>query len=129
MLILFLSPGTNVPQGKNTVIGVKGSSVTIECHYDPAKIYSLKYLCKWRKNGCSRIIESTGFVYDTYEGRVAMFDNPQNGTFSVVMNQLRQTDEGYYWCMTNDERERKSSKELKIVEGMSSRTAGPLLAP
>ncbi|NWZ22657.1 PIGR protein, partial [Asarcornis scutulata] len=116
-LDLHVYEGSNVPQGKSTVIGVKGGSVTIECHYDPAKNYSLKYLCKWRKNGCSRIIENTGFVYDTYEGRVAMFDNPQNGTFSVILNQLRDSDKGYYWCMTNDERERKSSKELKIVEG------------
>lgn len=129
MLIEFLSPGSNVPQGKSTVTGVKGGSVTIECHYDPAKNYSLKYLCKWRKNGCSRIIENTGFVFDTYEGRVAMFDNPQNGTFSVVLNQLRDNDKGYYWCMTNDERERKSSKELKVVEGISSHIAGSLLAP
>ncbi|XP_032059263.1 polymeric immunoglobulin receptor-like [Aythya fuligula] len=116
-LDLHVYEGSNVPQGKSTVIGVKGGSVTIDCHYDPAKNYSLKYLCKWRKNGCSRIIENTGFVYDTYEGRVAMFDNPQNGTFSVILNQLRDSDKGYYWCMTNDERERKSSKELKIVEG------------
>ncbi|KAM9185129.1 polymeric immunoglobulin receptor [Mergus octosetaceus] len=116
-LDLHVYEGSNVPQGKSTVIGVKGGSVTIECHYDPAKNYSLKYLCKWRKNGCSRIIENNGFVYDTYEGRVAMFDNPQNGTFSIVLNQLRDSDKGYYWCMTNDERERKSSKELKIVEG------------
>ncbi|NXK50760.1 PIGR protein, partial [Chauna torquata] len=116
-LDLHVYEGTNVPQGKHTIFGVKGSSVTIECHYDPTKKYSLKYLCKWRKNGCARIIENSGFVLDIYEGRVAMFDNPENGTLSIVLNQLSDSDKGYYWCMTNEERERKTSKELKIIEG------------
>uniref|UniRef100_A0A8C9EZY2 Polymeric immunoglobulin receptor n=1 Tax=Pavo cristatus TaxID=9049 RepID=A0A8C9EZY2_PAVCR len=96
---------------------VKGSSATIDCHYDPTKNYSLKYLCKWRTTGCARIIDNTGFLPSSYEGRVAMFDNPKNGTFSIVLNQLRSSDEGFYWCMTNDHRERKRSVELTIIEG------------
>ncbi|NXL84716.1 PIGR protein, partial [Alectura lathami] len=116
-LNLHVYEGTNVPQGKSTLFGAKGSSVTFECHYDPTQNYLLKYLCKWRTNGCARIIDNLGFVMDPYEGRVAMFDNPTNGTLSIVMNQLRDSDKGYYWCMTNGERERKTSTELKIIEG------------
>ncbi|NXJ10107.1 PIGR protein, partial [Odontophorus gujanensis] len=116
-LDLHVYEGTKVPQGKHTIFGVDGSSATIECHYDPTKNYSLKYLCKWRTAGCARIIDNTGFLPAAYEGRVAMFDNPKNGTLSIVLNQLRSSDEGYYWCMTDDHRERKTSKELKIIEG------------
>lgn len=116
-LDLHVYEGTKAAQGKHTIFGVKGSSATIDCHYDPTKNYSLKYLCKWRTTGCARIIDNTGFLPGPYEGRVAMFDNPKNGTFSIILNQLSSRDEGFYWCMTDDHRERRTSKELKIVEG------------
>ncbi|XP_010722485.2 polymeric immunoglobulin receptor [Meleagris gallopavo] len=116
-LSVHVYEGTKAPQEKDTVFGIKGSSATIDCNYDPTKNYTLKYLCKWRTTGCARIIDNTGFLSIPYEGRVAMFDNPKNGTFSIILNQLRSSDEGFYWCMTNDHRERKTSKELKIIEG------------
>ncbi|NXF44610.1 PIGR protein, partial [Oceanites oceanicus] len=107
----------NVPQGKPTIIGVKGSSATFECHYEPLKKSSVKYWCKWRQNGCAKIIDSSGYVSDLYEGRVAMYDNPSNKTFTIILNQLKDSDKGYYWCMTNEEKEQQSSTELKIIEG------------
>jgi len=54
LLISLSSPGTKAAQGKHTIFGVKGSAATIDCHYDPTKNYSLKYLCKWRTTGCAR---------------------------------------------------------------------------
>ncbi|NXX39883.1 PIGR protein, partial [Tricholaema leucomelas] len=108
---------TNVPQGKPTIIGIKGSSATFECHYAPLRSSSLKYWCKWREKGCSRIIDSSGFVSPLYEGRVTMVNNPENKTFTVILNQLKDSDKGYYWCMTEEEKEQQSSTELKIIEG------------
>ncbi|XP_009325701.1 PREDICTED: polymeric immunoglobulin receptor [Pygoscelis adeliae] len=108
---------TNVPQAKPTIIGVEGSSVTFECHYEPLKKSSVKYWCKWRKNGCSRIIDSSGYVSDRYEGRVAMYDSPDNKTITIILNQLKDSDEGYYWCMTDEDKEQQSSTELKIIGG------------
>ncbi|NXG48157.1 PIGR protein, partial [Psilopogon haemacephalus] len=108
---------TNVPQGKPTIIGVKGSSATFECHYAPQRSSSLKYWCKWRQKGCSRIIDSSGFVSPLYEGRVALVNDPANQTFSIVLNQLKDSDKGYYWCMTEEEKEQQSSTELKIIDG------------
>lgn len=93
-LDLHVYEGTKAAQGKHTIFGVKGSSATIDCHYDPTKNYSLKYLCKWRTTGCARIIDNTGFLPGPYEGRVAMFDNPKNGTFSIVLNQLSSREIG-----------------------------------
>ncbi|NXR10112.1 PIGR protein, partial [Semnornis frantzii] len=108
---------TNVPQGKPTIIGVKGSSATFECHYAPLRRSSLKYWCKWRQKGCSRIIDSSGFVSPLYEGRVIIVDNPTNQTFSILLNQLEDNDKGYYWCMTEEEKEQQSSTELKVIDG------------
>ncbi|KAF1461106.1 Polymeric immunoglobulin receptor, partial [Pygoscelis antarcticus] len=108
---------TNVPQAKPTIIGVKGSSVTFECHYEPLKKSSVKYWCKWRQNGCSRIIDSSGYVSDRYEGRVAMYDSPDNKTITIILNQLKDSDNGYYWCMTDEDKEQQSSTELKIIDG------------
>ncbi|KAF1403618.1 Polymeric immunoglobulin receptor, partial [Spheniscus magellanicus] len=108
---------TKVPQAKPTITGVKGSSVTFECHYDPLKKSSAKYWCKWRQNGCSRIVDSSGYVSNLYEGRVAMYDSPDNKTITIILNQLKDTDKGYYWCMTDEDKEQQSSTELKIIDG------------
>lgn len=118
MFISSLSPESHVPQGKPTIIGVKESSVTFECRYDSLK-NSSKYWCKWRKNGCARIIDNSGYVSPLYEGRVAMFDNPDNKTITIILNQLKDSDKGYYWCMTDEEKEQQSSTELEIIDGTS----------
>ncbi|NXW57511.1 PIGR protein, partial [Eurystomus gularis] len=108
---------TNVPQGKPTIIGVKESSASFECRYSPAKSSSLKYWCKWRQQGCARIIDTSGFVWPAYEGRVAMFNSPANNTVTVILNQLNDNDKGYYWCMSEEEKEQQSSTELKVIDG------------
>ncbi|NXP02236.1 PIGR protein, partial [Thinocorus orbignyianus] len=108
---------TKVPQVKTKILGVNGSSVTFECRYEPLRSSSVKYLCKWRNNGCSKLIDTTGIVPPKYEGRVAMYNNPQNNSYSVILNQLTTDDEGYYWCMTDEENEQQSSTELKIITG------------
>ncbi|NXV39826.1 PIGR protein, partial [Rissa tridactyla] len=108
---------TKVPQGKPTIFGVKGSSVTFECRYEPLRKSSVKYWCKWRQNGCAKIIDNSGFVSPFYEGRVAMYNNPHNNTYTVILNQLKNSDSGYYWCMTEEEKEQQSSTELKIIDG------------
>ncbi|NXJ88649.1 PIGR protein, partial [Corythaixoides concolor] len=108
---------SKVPQGKTTITGVKGSSVAFECHYGTLKESSTRYWCKWRQNGCSWIISSSGYVSGLYEGRVAMYDNPDNKTITVILNQLNDSDKGYYWCMTDEEKEQQTSTELKIIDG------------
>ncbi|CAM5170407.1 unnamed protein product [Eretmochelys imbricata] len=115
---------TSVPQGRHVINGVIGGSVSVECRYDPRGNYTLKYWCKWRKNGCSQLINNLASMIDSYEGRIVLHDNPENGTFTVIMNRLTAADAGYYWCMTDGDTERKSTKELKIIEGQPGLT-GP----
>lgn len=108
------------PTQQSVLNGVQGGSVTVECHYNPKENNTLKYWCKWKKHGCTELISNKGFVLDSYEGRLMMHDDPENGTFTIILNQLQKDDIGYYWCMTNGKTERKSSVELKIVEGQPS---------
>ncbi|XP_009463948.1 PREDICTED: polymeric immunoglobulin receptor-like [Nipponia nippon] len=108
---------TSVPQGKPTIIGVKGSSATFECFYERLKEPTVKYWCKWRQQGCARIIDNMGYVSSLYEGRVAMYDSPGNATITIILNQLKDSDKGYYWCMTDEVKEQQSSTELKIIDG------------
>ncbi|XP_074971667.1 polymeric immunoglobulin receptor-like [Phalacrocorax aristotelis] len=108
---------TSVPQGKPVIFGIKGSSATFECHYEGLKTLSVKYWCKWRQQGCARIIDTSGYVSELYEGRVAMYDSPDNKTITIILNQLKDSDKGYYWCMTDEVKEQQSSTELKITDG------------
>ncbi|NWW61297.1 PIGR protein, partial [Ifrita kowaldi] len=116
-LDVFIYEDKNFPQLKTTVTGKKGSSATFECLYDPLRESATRIWCKWRAQGCDKIIDNTGYVKDRYEGRVAMFENPGNKTVTVVLNQLEAKDEGFYWCMSNELKEQQSSTELKVVDG------------
>ncbi|NXC59543.1 PIGR protein, partial [Aleadryas rufinucha] len=116
-LEVFIYEDKNFPQLKTAVTGVKGSSATFECLYDPLKKSSTRIWCKWRPQGCDKVIDNTGFVKMRYEGRVAMFENPENKTVTIVLNQLQARDEGFYWCMSNELKEQQSSTELKVVDG------------
>ncbi|NXO87754.1 PIGR protein, partial [Sitta europaea] len=116
-LDVFVYEDKNFPQLKTTVTGKSGSSATFECLYNPLKDSSTRIWCKWRGKGCDKIIDNTGYVKNRYEGRVAMFENPKNKTVTIILNQLQTTDEGFYWCMSNELKEQQSSTELKVVEG------------
>ncbi|XP_069732309.1 polymeric immunoglobulin receptor [Phaenicophaeus curvirostris] len=108
---------TKAPQGKPTIIGVKGSSATFTYHYEGLEKSLTKYWCKWRQYGCARIIDNMGFVSGLYEGRVAMFDNPENKSVTIILNQLKDSDKGYYWFMTDEVKEQQTSTELEIIDG------------
>ncbi|NWV92149.1 PIGR protein, partial [Machaerirhynchus nigripectus] len=116
-LDVFIYEDTNFPQLKTTVTGKKGSSATFECLFDPLKKSSTRIWCKWRPQGCDKIIDNTGYVKYNYEGRVAMFENPGNKTVTIILNQLEAKDQGFYWCMSNELKEQQSSTELKVVDG------------
>uniref|UniRef100_A0A8C0IBQ8 Ig-like domain-containing protein n=1 Tax=Bubo bubo TaxID=30461 RepID=A0A8C0IBQ8_BUBBB len=122
LLISFLSPESKVPQAKPIITGVKGSSATFECRYNPLQRSSGRYWCKWRQGGCARIIDTSGYVSYPYEGRVAIFDSPENMTMTVILNQLSDKDNGYYWCMTDEQKEQQTSTELKIIDGQPGLT-------
>ncbi|NXJ31065.1 PIGR protein, partial [Dicrurus megarhynchus] len=116
-LDVFIYEDKNFPQLKTSVTGIKGSSATFECLYNPLQKSATRIWCKWRVQGCDKIIDNTGYVKYGYEGRVAMFENPANKTVTIVLNQLEAKDKGFYWCMSNELKEQQSSTELKVVDG------------
>ncbi|NXR73979.1 PIGR protein, partial [Pycnonotus jocosus] len=117
-LDVFVYEDKTFPQLKTKVTGKTGSSATFECLYDPLKKSSARIWRKLREQGgYETIIDNTGFVKYNYEGRVAMFENPENKTVTIILNQLQAKDEGFYWCVSNELKEQQSSTELKVVEG------------
>lgn len=107
-------------QRQSLQTGVLGGSVSVQCHYDPKGNDTIKYWCKWKEYGCTLLINNFGFVLDSHEGRIVMHDSPENGTFTIILNLLQKEDAGHYWCMTDGKQERKSTVELRIIEGTTS---------
>lgn len=120
---LFVNEETVIPQSRSVVKGVAGGSVAIRCPYSPAESSSLKYWCRWEGDGnghCPLLVESQGLVKEEYEGRLALFEEPGNGTYTVILNQLTTQDAGFYWCLTNGDSRWRTTLELKVVEGEPS---------
>uniref|UniRef100_A0A452VN38 Polymeric immunoglobulin receptor n=1 Tax=Ursus maritimus TaxID=29073 RepID=A0A452VN38_URSMA len=117
---LFVNEETVIPQRSSVVKGVVGGSVAVLCPYNPKEANSLKYWCRWAdtQNGrCQPLVESDGLVKEQYEGRLTLHEEPGNGTYTVILNQLTTEDAGFYWCLTNGDTRWRSTVELKIVDG------------
>ncbi|XP_008936086.1 PREDICTED: high affinity immunoglobulin alpha and immunoglobulin mu Fc receptor [Merops nubicus] len=80
--------------------GKVGGSITHQCFYSttPANKHDRKYWCKMTRGVCSTIISTTGYTSEDYQGRVALEDIPQKGTFMVTMTELKENDTGTYQC-------------------------------
>lgn len=120
---LFVNEETAIPASPSVVKGVKGGSVTVSCPYNPKDANSLKYWCRWEEaqsGRCPQLVQSQGLVKEQYEGRLALFAEPGNGTFTVILNQLTDQDAGFYWCVTDGDSRWTSTVELKVVGGEPS---------
>ncbi|XP_043856055.1 polymeric immunoglobulin receptor [Dromiciops gliroides] len=117
-LQIFVSEETTVPKSSLVLKGPSGGSVSITCHYNPKENNTLKYLCIWKGSSqCTKLVDNLGVVAENYGGRVALFDHPENGTFTVILNQLTSEDEGYYWCLSNGNHNRKSAVKIDVTDG------------
>ncbi|KAF6293459.1 polymeric immunoglobulin receptor [Rhinolophus ferrumequinum] len=120
---LFVNEETTMPRIPSVVKGVVGGSVAVLCPYNPKDRDSLKYLCHWEEaqtGSCPQLVSSEGLVqeqYKQYEGRLVLYEEPGNGTYTVILNQLTPQDAGFYWCRTSGDSRWWSTVELKIVEG------------
>ncbi|KAM6165201.1 polymeric immunoglobulin receptor [Erethizon dorsatum] len=120
---LFVNQETIIPHTPTVVKGVTGGSVAVLCPYDPKESKSFKYWCRWEgeKNGrCPLLVESQGLVQEEYEGRLALYEEPGNGSYTVILNQLTTQDAGFYWCLTNGDTRWRTTVEIKVVDGEPS---------
>ncbi|XP_062066233.1 polymeric immunoglobulin receptor isoform X2 [Lepus europaeus] len=104
--------------------GFPGGSVTIRCPYNPKKDDSLMQLYLWEGSQTRHLLVDSGegLVQKDYRGRLALFKEPGNGTFSVILNQLAAEDKGFYWCVSDNDSPWTTSVELQIVDGDPSPT-------
>ncbi|CAM9885779.1 unnamed protein product [Bubo scandiacus] len=107
MVVLFLlaallqEPVSSTLYGSRFLTGEVGGSVTHQCFYSItlANKHDRKYWCKIAGNRvCYTIISTTGYTSKDYAGRVSLEDTPQNGTFTVMMTELKKSDTGTYRC-------------------------------
>ncbi|XP_008152394.2 polymeric immunoglobulin receptor [Eptesicus fuscus] len=119
---LFVNEETTMPRSVSVMKGVVGGSVAMLCPYHPKDKNSWKYWCRWNEqnSGCPQLVNSEGLVREQskpYEGRLALYEEPGNGTYTVILNQLTTKDAGFYWCLTSGDTRWWFTVELKIVEG------------
>ncbi|KAK6472080.1 CMRF35-like molecule 1 [Huso huso] len=81
---------------KDMVTGWIQELVTIQCRYDKGFNNYVKY---WSKG---RIFKDSTVLVKTDEtktpNRISISDNKTEGVFTVTMRDLREEDEGRYWC-------------------------------
>ncbi|XP_039241982.1 polymeric immunoglobulin receptor-like [Pipra filicauda] len=111
-----------LPRRPKFLSGTVGGSLSFQCHYDPKGSYKKKYLCRWEEGSCSLLLDTDGFVHESYKGRVqTTSSDPKHGTFTVVMSQLREEDSGWYWCRAaSGHTEHTSSVKLHIHKELCS---------
>ncbi|XP_041504393.1 polymeric immunoglobulin receptor [Microtus oregoni] len=116
---VFVNKESTMPTTRTVVKGVTGGSVAITCPYNPKDSGSLKAWCRWEADGngrCPVLVESHGTVNEGYEGRLALFDQPGDGTYTIILNQLTTQDAGFYWCLTDGDSRWRTTVELQVSE-------------
>ncbi|NXL56190.1 PIGR protein, partial [Chordeiles acutipennis] len=116
VVALQVTTASTLPKRPKFLSGTVGGSLSIKCHYDPKGNYEKKYLCRWKEASCSLLVDVDGFVHESYKGRIEIVSSDQeNGTYTVVMSQLREEDAGWYWCgAKHGQTEHTSSVKLLI---------------
>ncbi|XP_059805794.1 polymeric immunoglobulin receptor-like [Hypanus sabinus] len=95
LLIGFL-PVSGALWAEKSVRGVVGRATTIDCHYQEHHRSNTKYWCNGWTPLCSIVVETKG--HHGRRGRVSITDNPEQGIFTVTMEDLRSGDTGWYSC-------------------------------
>uniref|UniRef100_A0A8C6Z544 Polymeric immunoglobulin receptor n=1 Tax=Nothoprocta perdicaria TaxID=30464 RepID=A0A8C6Z544_NOTPE len=87
--------GATVPQGGPGTVELWVTAGRKEGAADFQEIY----VCRWSAGRCRRLLDSSGFVHGSYEGRARLgHRDAERGTFTVLLRRLREDDAGWYWC-------------------------------
>ncbi|NXR45618.1 PIGR protein, partial [Hippolais icterina] len=98
-VVLQVATASTLPRRPKFLSGTVGGSLSFQCHHDPKGTYERKYLCRWQGGSCPVLLDLQGFVLESYRGRLRVSSvDPEHGSFTVLLRQLREEDEGWYWC-------------------------------
>ncbi|NWW03015.1 PIGR protein, partial [Oreocharis arfaki] len=98
-VVLQVATASALPRRPKFLSGAVGGSLSFQCHHEPRGTYEKKYLCRWKGGSCPVLLDDEGFVLEPYKGRIQMSgSDPERGTYTVVLRQLREEDAGWYWC-------------------------------
>ncbi|XP_059806125.1 Fc receptor-like protein 5 isoform X1 [Hypanus sabinus] len=98
--VLFICslPVSDALWAEESVRGVVGRAITIDCHYETHYHSQAKYWCHGRTRQCSVLVETKG--QHGRSGRVSITDkqNLSKRKFTVTMVDLHSGDTGWYSC-------------------------------
>uniref|UniRef100_A0A8C9RQ39 Immunoglobulin domain-containing protein n=1 Tax=Scleropages formosus TaxID=113540 RepID=A0A8C9RQ39_SCLFO len=100
------------------VLGQKGASITVPCHYDPKYKDNTKYWCRgYQWATCLVMARSTSTQSG---GKVSIRDESSQQLFIVTMRNLTERDTNKYWCAVKI----GSSVGLSVLDNMVAGVAG-----
>ncbi|XP_025757801.1 polymeric immunoglobulin receptor-like [Oreochromis niloticus] len=83
---------------KKEFTGPEGGSLTVQCRYASHYANHVKYWCHgWTRTFCD-ILARTDETSSANQDKVSIFDDPGKFMFTVTMNDLKETDSGWYSC-------------------------------
>ncbi|XP_028988710.1 polymeric immunoglobulin receptor isoform X2 [Betta splendens] len=79
---------------------LEGRSLTIPCHYEPQYASYVKYWCRGKmREFCTSLTRTDDpHTSNAAVDKVSIVDDPVQLVFTVVMNDLKEDDSGWYMC-------------------------------
>lgn len=79
---------------------LEGRSLTVPCHYEPQYASYVKYWCQGRmREFCTSLARTDDHrSANPAVDKVSIFDDPVQQVFTVVLNDLKEADSGWYMC-------------------------------
>ncbi|XP_077922159.1 CMRF35-like molecule 7 isoform X1 [Halichoerus grypus] len=99
VLLLLSLPGCFSIQGPESVRGLEGGSVSMQCHYTAEWETYEKWWCRgadWIS--CQILVQTNGSEQVMKRDRVSIRDNQSHHLFTVTMEDVRRDDTDTYWC-------------------------------
>ncbi|XP_004749076.1 CMRF35-like molecule 7 isoform X1 [Mustela nigripes] len=102
VLLLLNFPGCFSIKGPESVRGLEGGSVSVQCQYTPGWENYKKWWCRGAEwESCHNLVETDGSEQEKKVDRVSIRDNQSHLLFTVTMEEVRQSDTDTYWCGIN----------------------------
>uniref|UniRef100_A0A3Q4N0Q5 Ig-like domain-containing protein n=1 Tax=Neolamprologus brichardi TaxID=32507 RepID=A0A3Q4N0Q5_NEOBR len=83
---------------KKEFIGLEGGSLTVQCRYGSHYADHVKYWCHGGTRIYCAILARTDKTSSANQDKVSIVDDPAGLMFTVTMNDLKETDSGWYSC-------------------------------